>query len=99
MPSFGYILGFIAAALIVGRLSESGASRTIGKTASLMVLGNVVIYAIGFTWLQFALNVSWSEALALGLLPFIVGDLIKVLAAAGLLPLAWKGLDRLKLSR
>lgn len=48
-PSFGYILGFIAAAFIVGRIAERGATRTVARTAGLMILGNLVIYAIGVT--------------------------------------------------
>jgi biotin transport system substrate-specific component len=94
MPSFGYILGFIAAAFVVGHLAERGATRSVPNMAGLMVLGNVVIYAIGVTWLAFALNVSAATAIALGLTPFLLGDAIKIAAAAGLMPLAWKGVNR-----
>lgn len=98
MPSFGYILGFIAAAAIVGRVAEGGATRTVVRSAGLMLLGTVAIYAIGMTWLKFALDVTWSQALALGVTPFVIGDLVKVALAAGLLPLAWAALKRLRLT-
>ena len=94
MPSFGYILGFIVAAGIVGRVAEHGATRTVWRTAGLMVIGNLVIYAIGVTWLKFAIDVPWLTALELGALPFVVGDLVKIALAAGLLPLAWTGLRK-----
>lgn len=54
-PSFGYVIGFIAAAAITGRLAERGASRTPVRTALMMVIGNVVIYAFGVTWLALSL--------------------------------------------
>ena len=94
MPSFGYILGFIAAAAIVGRIAEHGATRTVWRTAGLMVVGNLVIYAVGVTWLKFAIDVTWVKALELGAAPFLIGDAIKIALAAGLLPLAWAGLRK-----
>ena len=97
-PSFGYILGFIAAAFIVGRIAEGGATRSAGRTAVLMIIGNLVIYAIGVTWLKFAIGSDWSTAIALGVTPFLIGDAIKIAAAAGLLPLAWSGLRKAGLS-
>ena len=93
-PSFGYILGFVVAAFIVGRIAEGGATRSPARTAGLMVVGNLVIYAIGVTWLKFALGVDVGTAIALGLTPFLIGDAIKIAAAAGLLPLTWRGLRK-----
>jgi biotin transport system substrate-specific component len=92
-PSFGYILGFIAAAFIVGRVAEGGATRTFWRSVGLMVLGNVIIYAIGATWLKYNLGVPWfgpDSAWAYGVRDFLVGDALKIVAAAGLLPLAWR---------
>ena len=70
--SYGYILGFIVAAGIVGRLAEQGATRTALRTAGLMVIGNIVIYAIGVTYLKFAIDVTWATALSLGMVPFLL---------------------------
>ena len=96
-PSFGYIIGFIVAAFIVGRIAEHGATRSFTKSIGLMLLGSVIIYAIGATWLKYNLGIPWfgaDSAWAYGVKDFIVGDVIKLLAAAGLLPLAWKGLRK-----
>jgi len=95
--SFGYILGFILAAFIVGRLAERGASTTVLRTAGLMVVGNLAIYAVGVTWLKFAIDVDWATAMSLGVVPFLIGDAVKIALAAGLLPLAWKGLEKMQL--
>lgn len=97
-PSFGYIVGFIIAALVVGRIAEHGATRTAVRSAGLMIVGNLVIYAVGVTWLKFAIGADWATAIALGATPFLIGDAIKIAAAAGLLPLTWRGLRKAGLS-
>ena len=89
-PSFGYVVGFVAAAWLVGLLAERGADRHVAKTVGLMVAGNVVIYAFGVAGLMLATGMTLPVALAKGVLPFLIGDLIKVVAAAALLPAGWK---------
>jgi biotin transport system substrate-specific component len=84
----------VVAAGVVGALADRGATRSTVRTAALMVLGNVVIYAIGVTWLKVALGVTWATALSLGMTPFLLGDAIKVLVAAGLFPMAWRLVQR-----
>jgi biotin transport system substrate-specific component len=98
-PSFGYIIGFIVAAAVVGRIAESGATRSVSRTAMLMIVGQAIIYAFGVVWLALAIDTSLANALSLGLIPFLFGDAIKIAAAAGLLPLAWKGLKKSGLTR
>lgn len=92
--SFGYVLGFVAAAALVGWLAQRGATRTAPRTAGLMVLGNVVIYTFGALWLAAALSVPLSNAISLGVTPFLVGDALKVALAAGLFPLAWRAVEK-----
>lgn len=88
-PSFGYLIGFVAAAALVGYLAETGLDRKIGRTTLLMVIGNVVIYGFGLAFLMINLHVGLGKGLALGVTPFLLGDLVKLLLAAGLLPGAW----------
>ncbi|HJY46841.1 MAG TPA: biotin transporter BioY [Propionibacteriaceae bacterium] len=88
--SFGYIVGFVAAAWLVGRLAERGADRRVVPTIGMMALGNVVIYVFGVAGLMLLADLPLSTALAKGVLPFLIGDVIKILLAAGLLPGTWK---------
>jgi len=94
-PSFGYIVGFVLAAAVVGWLGARGADRRPGTTVAAMVAGNAVIYALGVAWLAVSIHAGVVRALELGMVPFLVGDLIKVLAAAALLPGAWWVLGRI----
>jgi biotin transport system substrate-specific component len=86
----GYLWGFLLAAAVVGALAERKWDRSVRSSIGAMFLGEVVLYAVAIPWLMQALDVSLSRALELGLAPFVVGDTIKLLAAAGLLPLAWR---------
>jgi len=92
--TFGYILGFVAAAALVGWLAQRGWTRTPWRTAAAMVLGSIAIYAIGVPWLKATLGLSWSTAISLGLTPFVIADLLKAALAAGLFTAAWAIVDR-----
>ncbi|HEX7473134.1 MAG TPA: biotin transporter BioY [Candidatus Limnocylindrales bacterium] len=85
----GYLLGFVLAGGLVGRLAEFGWDRHIGGALGAMILGNLAIYAIGLPWLMAATHNDLSWAIANGLTPFLIGDAIKLLLAAGLFPVAW----------
>jgi biotin transport system substrate-specific component len=88
-PTGGYLIGFVPAAYITGLLAEKGWDRRIGTTVLAMVFGNVVIYAFGLLWLCWLMGIS-KAVFAMGLYPFIVGDLVKIMLAAVLLPSGWK---------
>ena len=90
MPTLGYVVGFMLAAAMLGYLAEHGYSRTALRTVVAMVVGNIIIYTFGLLWLKASLAGSWSDTIAWGLTPFLVGDAFKLLLAAGLLPAAWK---------
>ncbi|MFD6418892.1 biotin transporter BioY [Streptomyces sp. NPDC060194] len=92
--SFGYILGMLLAATVVGALARRGGDRTVLRTAGTMVLGSAIIYAVGVPYLALALDMSASAALAAGLVPFLIGDAVKAALAMGALPTAWKLLGR-----
>ncbi len=95
-PSFGYIIGFVAAGALVGWLAQRGADRTVIRTAATMGLGSLVIYAVGLPYLMATTGMDLQTGLAKGVVPFLVGDAIKVAAAAGLLPAAWKLVQRVE---
>ncbi|HEY4826575.1 MAG TPA: biotin transporter BioY [Solirubrobacteraceae bacterium] len=88
--SFGYIVGFILCALACGALAERGADRSLLGSIPAMVVGEIVMYGVGVTWLAFDLHVGAAKAISLGFTPFIAGDAIKAGLAALLLPTAWK---------
>ena len=87
-PTGGYLLGFIAAAFVVGWLAEHGCGRNIWTAMLAMLAGTVVLYAIGLPWLAF--YVGSAHVVALGLLPFIPGAIVKLALAVLLLPTAWR---------
>lgn len=91
-PTAGYLVGFAVAAAAVGWLAERGWDRSPATAAVAMVAGNLVIYALGIGWL--GAQIGYATALEVGLLPFLLGDAIKVALGAALLPLAWKALGR-----
>ena len=86
-PTGGYIAGFAAAAGITGLLAEKGWDRNIFTTAMAMAAGSTAIYIFGTLWLSLFVG---GKALSLGLIPFIPGDIVKIVLAAVLLPAAWK---------
>ena len=87
--SFGYVLGFFLAATLCGYLAERGADRSVLKSVPAMIAGEVVIYAVGMTWLALDQHLGASATISEGLTPFLAGDAIKAAIAAGLLPAAW----------
>jgi biotin transport system substrate-specific component len=106
-PSGGYIWGFVLAAALVGYLAERGWDRNVPRTALAMLLGNIVLYVPGLIWLAMfyagpgqeyiaatGATTAWGAAIAAGLTPFLVGDLLKLLLAACLIPAVWALLKR-----
>ncbi|MFI5956743.1 biotin transporter BioY [Cryptosporangium sp. NPDC051539] len=96
MPSFGYIVGYVLAAAVVGALARRGADRTPLRAVPLMIAGNLAIYAIGVPWLMASLDVSFAKALELGATPFLIGDAVKIVLAALVLPGAWALVRRIE---
>ncbi|MEV0633622.1 biotin transporter BioY [Streptomyces sp. NPDC050619] len=94
MPSFGYIIGMMLAAFVVGALARRGADRSMLRMAGTMLLGEAIIYAVGVPYLAYAADLSASAAIAAGLTPFLIGDALKAALAMGLLPSAWKLVKR-----
>jgi biotin transport system substrate-specific component len=101
--SGGYLVGMLVAAGFVGWMADRGWDRKVWRSLPTMVLGNVIIYAFGVTWLAYGFapevlgqHLTLSQAWNAGIKDFLVGDAIKILLAAGLLPAAWKLVDAVR---
>ena len=86
----GFLWGFVVAAAVIGLLAQLGWDRSVGSALGAMLVGEVIVFAMGVSWLAHFLNVSGEEALGFGLYPFVLGELLKLAIAAGVLPAAWK---------
>lgn len=91
-PTGGYLFGFVVAAGVCGRLAERGWDRNLWTAGAAMVIGNLVIYAMGLAWL--AVQIGAADAVKYGLLPFLLGDALKIVLGACGLPAAWQLLGR-----
>jgi biotin transport system substrate-specific component len=80
----------VVAGFLVGALAARGFSTTPIRVAASFAIGSAIIYVLGAGWLVVGLGLTLPQALAAGVAPFLVGDAIKALAAATLLPIAWK---------
>ena len=85
----GYLFGFIIAAMVCGWLAERGWGYNFISTATCMFIGNLLIYGFGLFWL--GMTFGWDKPLLQwGVIPFLWGDLLKIIIAALVMPLAWK---------
>ncbi len=88
--SGGYLVGFVIAAALVGHLAERGQDRRVDTAAAAFLLGSVTIYLFGVAWLMQVTGWDLPEAMAKGVAPFVVGDLVKAGFAALALPAVWR---------
>jgi len=91
-PTAGYLVGFVAAAFVVGLLGERGWHRRPSTTAVSMIIGNAIIYVFGAGWLS--RFVGWDAVLSAGVVPFLAGDVLKIALATVLLPTGWRFIGR-----
>lgn len=95
-PTGGYILGFLAAAFIVGYMIEKGYGRTKSSVLLCMIIGNLIIYLFGIIGLRlYFADFTWLKILSVGLIPFLIGDAIKIAGAVALFPYLWKGSEKI----
>lgn len=85
----GYLIGFVIAAAIVGRLAELGWDRNLIGAIGAMLIANAAIYVVAVPWLAWVTHNDLAWGVANGLTPFIVGDAIKLALAALAFPAAW----------
>ena len=88
----GFLAGFLAAAALTGWLAEKGADRNVLTMFAAMIAGSAVIYVFGAAWLSTITGLE--KAIALGVAPFLLGDLVKAALAAVLFPAVWRRLQR-----
>jgi biotin transport system substrate-specific component len=88
-PTGGYLVGFVIAGGVVGRLAELGWDRRLGGAIGMMLIGSAIIYAIGLPWLGWVAHLTQNDTIAKGLAPFVMWDAVKLLVAAGIFPTTW----------
>jgi biotin transport system substrate-specific component len=94
-PSFGYVVGFVFAAAIVGALASRGGDRSPLRTIGTMLVGNAIVYVFGLAYLMYDLDLGLGTAWDIGMKNYLLGDGLKILLAAGCLPALWRGVDAL----
>jgi biotin transport system substrate-specific component len=82
-PTGGYLIGYLPGVIIVGYISQKGAAR-ISFDIIAMICGTIVLYACGVVWLKTLTDMTWTKTLAAGMLPFLIGDGLKIVAAAAI---------------
>ncbi len=80
-PTGGYLLAYLPAVFITGTISK-GEKKSITADVLAMITGSLIVYAIGVPWLKMAFSLSWQKAIAAGMIPFLIGDGLKIAAAA-----------------
>ena len=86
--TLGYLAGFVIAAYVIGLMAEQGLERSVRTSLFPFLLGTIIIYVCGVAWLAVVLG-SLGQAVMAGIVPFMIGDAIKIVAAAVVLPAAW----------
>lgn len=90
----GYLLGYFVAAVLIGAAAERGADRRVRSAIPAMLVGSVVIYTLGASWLAVSVGVplfGWTDsAWSMGVAPFLAGDAVKLVLAGLALPATWR---------
>jgi len=92
-PTGGYLAGFLLAGIVLGALADRGWTRNWQTTAAAMLVGTAIIYLLGVTWLSQL--IGFDKAITFGLVPFIYGDILKLVIAAAAVPFMWKMVAKL----
>ncbi|NOR63743.1 MAG: biotin transporter BioY [Rhodobacteraceae bacterium] len=90
----GYLLGFVLATVLLGFGATRGWDRSVLKMVGLLLAANVLIYVPGLAWLTVLYDMSAVSAIEVGMVPYLIGDAVKLGLVALLLPMAWKLLKR-----
>ena len=80
-PTGGYLIAYLPAVFVTGTISK-GLKKSMTADVIAMITGSLIVYAIGVPWLKIAVALSWQKAIVLGMVPFLIGDGLKIAAAA-----------------
>ena len=86
----GYLVGMLVASLVLGYLADRKADQKFLTSYPALLLGEIVIFGFGLTWLHNSLDLSWSATIAAGFTPFIIGEILKIAIVGTSLPLIWR---------
>ena len=90
----GYLVGMLVASLLLGYLADRKADQKFKTSFPALLLGDVVIFAFGLTWLHTSLDMTWAQTIKAGFTPFILGEALKIAITATSLPLVWRKISR-----
>jgi len=90
----GYLVGMLVASLLLGYLADRKADQKFKTSFPALLLGDVVIFAFGLTWLHASLDMTWAQTIKAGFSPFILGEALKIAITATSLPLVWRKISR-----
>jgi biotin transport system substrate-specific component len=90
----GYLVGMLVASLLLGYLADRKADQKFTTSFPALLLGDVVIFAFGLTWLHASLDMTWAATIKAGFTPFILGEALKIAITATSLPLVWRRISR-----
>ena len=80
-PTGGYLLGYLPCVFVTARISN-GLGKKLSSDMIAMVIGSLIVYAAGVPWLKAVTAMSFEKALVVGMVPFLIGDALKIIAAA-----------------
>jgi biotin transport system substrate-specific component len=80
-PTGGYLIGYLLGAFAIGYIANLGKQRSVIKDLIALILGNILFFAAGVSWLKVFLKLTWEKSILFGLLPLIIGNIIKIIAA------------------
>lgn len=80
-PTFGYLIGFVLASILIGLMVSKWAGNSPLRLSAVFVLATGVIYLLGAGWLVVGFGMSVTQALMAGVLPFLLGDALKIVIA------------------
>ena len=90
----GYLVGMLVASFVLGYLADRKADQKFKTSFAALLLGDLIIFAFGLTWLHASLDMTWDATIKAGLTPFILGEALKIAITATSLPLVWRKISR-----